>query len=97
MSEYECYCAPQEGEPCEVWRTIWYKARKAHKCVECKEAIAPGERYEYTFFIFEGEPSYHRTCEFCVKEVQRIATERDIFLVPGDLACALVAELRGEL
>lgn len=95
----ECYCEPDEGEPCEVWKSEWRKARKVHRCVECKEPITVGERYQHTFTIFQGEVGSHKTCEFCVNERTRILSEYRHLdgLVPGDLACALVAELRGDL
>ena len=97
MNNFECYCEPSEGEPCEVWHATWRKARKKHICVECKEAIDLGERYEYTFIIFEGAPSSYKTCEFCTKEMIRIRRKHGMNIIPGELACALVAELRGDL
>ncbi len=98
MSDYKCYCEPNEGEPCEIWNATWRKARKTHKCQECLEEIKPGERYQYVFIVFEGEASNYKACEFCANETARIIKERDLSgLVPGELACALVAELRGDL
>lgn len=99
MSNYECYCKPSEGGPCEVWHETWRKARKIYKCIECRCEIKPGERYQYTFIVFQGDPSSVKTCEFCANELKRILLDHDHLtgLVPGELACALVAELRGDL
>jgi hypothetical protein len=44
----------------EGWRT----ARKEHRCKECGRAIAPGERYLYETFRYDGFQS-HKTCEHC--------------------------------
>ena len=95
----ECYCEPAEGESCDLWCETWRRARKEHKCCECKEIINPGDRYAYTFLIFEGEPHTFKRCSFCAEEVARLLRDNDHMngLVPGELACALVAELRGDL
>lgn len=42
------------------------KARKAYQCDECNEAIRPGERYEYTSTLYDGDWSCFRTCLPCV-------------------------------
>jgi len=42
------------------------KARKAHRCQECKEWIQPGEIYERVSTIFDGEFDEHKTCLGCV-------------------------------
>lgn len=93
----ECYCEPTEGEPCDLWSSSWRKARKPHKCGECREEIKPGERYRYTFILFEGDASDFKECAFCAGERDRIMldySEEFAGLVPGELACALVWELR---
>jgi len=96
MSDFECYCEPNEGEPCDLWQESWRKARKQHKCCECGETIQPGQRYQYIFIIFEGDPDYKKRCEFCANEVTRFLQDNPDFqgLVPGELACALVSEMR---
>ena len=91
----ECYCEPAEGEPCEVWLPSFRTARKIHECCECHEEIKPGERYEYIFSIFEGEVTCYKTCIFCAGEWERIYNDCDFeCMVKGELACALVWEIR---
>lgn len=42
------------------------KAKKPHKCKECRREIKPGERYLYEFFIStDGDPMTHKTCSHC--------------------------------
>ena len=95
--EYECYCEPQEGDPCEVWNVSWRRARKEHKCIECVETIKIGARYEYTFTVFEGNASSHKTCEFCANEWERLLKKHDdIMQMAGGLACTLVWDMRNE-
>jgi len=89
----ECYCEPVEGEPCEVWIETWRVARKPHICIECKAQILPGERYQHVFFKLDIVESF-KTCEFCVGEWARIQRDTDMCRVPGELACAVVFELR---
>jgi hypothetical protein len=41
------------------------KARKAHRCNECRRTIEPGETYQTEAFMFEGEFNRHKTCAHC--------------------------------
>lgn len=59
----ECYCDYDQPE--------WYRehvgtARKTHRCGECGSDIKPGEQYEYVAGKWEGDVSYHKTCERCL-------------------------------
>ena len=48
-----------------AYREIVRKARKPHKCGDCKGQIQIGERYTYISGIWDGKPtSYHR-CQDC--------------------------------
>ena len=99
MSDYQCYCEPtgDNGEYCDVWNVTWRRARKEHKCCECGEIINIGERYEYTFTVYEGAAASHKTCEFCAKEWKRILEKHpDLMQMEGGLACAVVWDIRGE-
>ena len=91
----ECYCEPSSGEICQVWIETWHKARKPHRCCECGESIGIGDRYQRTFSVFEGVVNIYKTCEFCAKEWPRVfaALKLDV-MMPGELACALVCEMR---
>ena len=96
MSDYECYCEPQEGEACDVWTTKMRVARKSHKCCECREEIKAGDRYEYIFSVFEGDIYTYKTCEFCANEYKRLLKRNpDLMEIKGDLACVLVWDMRG--
>lgn len=44
----------------------WRKAKKEHRCKECKRTIEPGERYSYETFHWDGEFHVHKTCEHCI-------------------------------
>ncbi len=56
-----CY----SGDTAEVYRESWVHARRHYRCDECRRDIAPGERHEYVFMVFEGDPSQWRTCAHC--------------------------------
>jgi hypothetical protein len=42
-------------------------ARKEHRCYECSETIANGDRYEYVSGIWDRAPFVHKTCLSCVE------------------------------
>lgn len=42
------------------------KARKLHRCHECRRVIFPGEEYEYVVGSWEGDIVSHKTCTDCV-------------------------------
>jgi dUTP pyrophosphatase len=41
------------------------RARKQHRCGECGQPIAVGDRYQYVSGIWDGSPDSHRTCIRC--------------------------------
>jgi hypothetical protein len=41
------------------------KARKSHKCCECKQEIKQGEKYEKVTGKWDGEISTVKTCYIC--------------------------------
>lgn len=43
------------------------RARKEHKCCECRSVIKKGETYEYISGIWEGKPNSYKTCKSCVE------------------------------
>ena len=61
------------------------KARKTHVCIECRGAIVPGEKYEYTSGIWDGDPSSFKTCLAC-RELRTWLVEEAMF---GELFEAL--------
>ncbi len=42
-------------------------ARKQHKCCECRWVIEPGDKYEYTSGVWDGEGMSFKTCLSCVE------------------------------
>lgn len=47
--------------------TIEYKARKEHKCIECREVIKRGERYHRHTTIYDGSYYNSKICNTCLK------------------------------
>lgn len=43
-----------------------HKARKQHRCAECRRSIEPGETYHVDRYIFEGKLTHHKTCAHCM-------------------------------
>jgi len=59
----QCYC---DADTPDVYTQKTVKARKPHKCHECRRAIETGEKYERTFYTYDRTPYVHKTCEMCV-------------------------------
>ncbi len=57
MSDFETPSAFTETER---------KARKAHKCCECRQIIGIGEKYQYCSGIWDGVPDSYKTCLSCL-------------------------------
>ena len=47
------------------YREIRRKARKPHRCGDCKGMIQPGEHYMYISGLWEGEPENFSRCYDC--------------------------------
>lgn len=58
-----CYCDYGDGPSVFDEKTV--KAKKAHKCSECRGAILPGEAYLKTWGIWDGEASTFKRCADC--------------------------------
>lgn len=58
---------------CEVLNFTTPKARKVHRCYECGRGIQPGQVYQRTFAVFEGDATTTKTCLRC--ERLRLAVE----------------------
>ena len=61
----ECCCIDVD-DPVQLARHDIRKARKEHKCEECGEPIAKGQRYEYSSTLFDAMWSHQKTCLPCV-------------------------------
>jgi len=67
----ECSCdvypfAIDESEQAEIYTQKTTKARKIHKCTECKREILPGEKYELFKGKWEGDFQTYKTCKDCL-------------------------------
>ena len=56
-----------DGDAAEFYETTLPKARKTHQCIECGNAIQPGENYERTSAKWEDEVKTYKTCLLCVE------------------------------
>lgn len=63
-----CSC---DYDPCDFLCKTMRRARKAHKCEECRETISPGDTYAHTAYKFDGDMDTYKTCSFC----DRVATD----------------------
>lgn len=54
-----------DGDSCSVFEESWRTAKKDHKCSACREVIRPGQRYHYTFSVFDGDSDVNKRCERC--------------------------------
>lgn len=63
-------CCPLEssdGDGPSCYSSSTRKARKGHRCCECRETITPGTEYEYVSGIWDGRPESFKTCLSCVE------------------------------
>ncbi len=54
-----------DGDPVTLISSTTPKARKPHKCDECRRIIEPGETYHRDFYTFEGDTNTVRWCLQC--------------------------------
>lgn len=71
----------------ELYQSTMRKARKEHRCRECGNTIKPGEMYEYTVIVFDGDFSTKKTCEKCSDLAESLA-DLGFCWEEGDLATA---------
>ena len=63
----ECACfSVDNGDYVTILAETKRKARKQHRCDECRGAILPGQTYLDERYLFEGEVSTHKTCQCCM-------------------------------
>ena len=67
-----------------AYREIVRKARKPHKCCDCKGQIQPGERYTYISGIWDGDPSNFHRCQDCTHLRCEIVKETEEECMPLD-------------
>lgn len=59
----DCYC---DYDPADVYRAKLVRGRKPYRCEECGHRITVGEKHEYVFGVWDGEPRHFRTCSHCL-------------------------------
>ncbi len=65
MDNCACVIVPEDSfDYPEIYRRHDRIARKSHRCCECGRQIAPGERYNYAWGVWEKSREYHR-CADC--------------------------------
>ena len=72
-----------------VQRDSIRRARKDHKCDACRAIIRSGDRYSYTFIVFEGVSSETKRCLRCgaiYEHLCAVNTDRETG-VDGELNC----------
>ena len=52
-------------EVCDVYKQVFRKARKAHKCEVCLGEIPPGSRYSEERSLLDGQWAASKSCEAC--------------------------------
>jgi hypothetical protein len=62
-----CIYTSFDGDLPEFHSERILKARKPHRCIECGETIAPGERYQRDILKHDGAISSFKTCLACTE------------------------------
>ena len=83
-----------------VFSSVERTARKQHKCCECGQEINPGERYQYSFGVWDSEPESFKQCLTCARIMDialEINQEKDYWPEDcpgfGDLVAWVIEEL----
>lgn len=63
----------------KVYEQKFVKARKEHKCSECREPIMPGEQYMLHEGLWEDHWSRYRTCPGCLEIIDDARKEDSEF------------------
>lgn len=59
-------CRIDGADRSEVLQSAMRKARKEHRCSECRRTIQPGEQYQYDVTLYEGSMDTNKTCAHCM-------------------------------
>lgn len=75
-------CCPLSGSD-DCGPSAWFEktrvARLVHKCGECGDEIAKGQRYRYESGVWDGRASSHKTCWPCYKIREHFACDGFVF------------------
>ena len=75
-----CFCVyTDDGDRAEFYTEKKVKARKSHKCSECKKEIRRGEIYERVTGKWDGEIDTYKTCKTCLNILNEFFCEGRIF------------------
>ncbi|VVE12150.1 hypothetical protein PCA20602_02689 [Pandoraea capi] len=89
-----CYC-DYDVDPTLYTKKV-YTARKAHKCGECRRAIAPGESYEKVVGVWDGRLDVFKTCRHCADARQYVKAHVPCAcLAHGNLHEDMIETVRG--
>jgi hypothetical protein len=80
-----CDCEPNQFE-----RVEYRKARKVHKCYECRRSIQIGDRYECWTGMFDGRIDRYKTCDDCAKLRDWLNKRTDCCIAFGELTTELL-------
>lgn len=53
------------ADPAEAWKEVRRKARKDHRCEECRGLIRRGSTYTYVSAIWDGRPNSYKMHTVC--------------------------------
>ena len=74
----------------EFQRTSIPKARKQHKCCECRQPIKVGELYFYSVAKWDGEIDTVKQCLACSELMEKTATFLNCCVCYGELKSTLI-------
>ncbi len=60
-----CDCSVDVDDAADIYRDEFPRAKKAHVCCECREAILPGQKYQKSTMLFDGSWQTFKTCMAC--------------------------------
>lgn len=73
-------CMFDNSEMAEVLTQKDVRARKEHRCYECRRTIAKGEQYRYETYLADGSISNLKTCRHCLRVREWLLRECGGFL-----------------
>lgn len=77
-----------------VFSACLRKARRAHRCCECRGEISIGEAYEYASGIWDGSADSFKTCMPCAEQRNELLADLSHPDAYGPDACIGFGELR---
>lgn len=84
-----CDCSTEYAE---FFSSTKRRARKEHKCGECRDVIRKGELYIRYFGVFEGDPFCGVECMCCSDWRSALAERADCRPSEGELRSCLLEE-----